>query len=101
MVLKKHKFRYQTQLRQNYKYKELQYSLAKAAYSDLRLPVLFRFFFYKYYISERMASICKIKRICLRSGRFKSVHSFLREYRMFVREQLSSARFSGIRKASW
>lgn len=101
MIFKKPRFNKEIFLRQKYKQNELLYRVSKAFFSELRFPLNLRFFFFKFYISEYKYSNVRFNNLCLTSSRARSVTRFLRNYRMFSKENISYARWSGIRKSSW
>jgi hypothetical protein len=101
MSLKSIKFKTEFLKRQKYNLFELNYKLAKGFFMELRFPIILRFFFYKFFINNFKNSVTKFNNICLSSGNMHSVNSLLRMNRLFSKNILSFAKWSGIRKSSW
>lgn len=87
--------------RQKYNLNELNMQIAKSFFFDLRLPIIIRFFIYKFFLSNNKISMSNFNNLCIKSGNTRSVSSFLRMNRLFAKNLLSFAKWSGIRKSSW
>jgi len=101
MILKYLKFNKEFLKCQKYNKNELKYRFAKSLFFDLRLSVIIRFYIYKFFLANYKNSIVSFNNICIISSNFKSVFKFLRMNRLFSKNFLNFAKWSGIRKSSW
>jgi hypothetical protein len=101
MVSKHLIFKKEYNKRQKYNLNEINLQVAKSLFFDLRLPIIIRFFIYKFFISNNLLHRSRFNNLCIKSGNTRSVSSILRMNRLFAKNLLSFAKWSGIRKSSW
>lgn len=87
--------------RQKYLKYELLFYFAKGIFLDLRVPIIIRFFFFKFYISLYQYSYVKFSRYCLYSLKKNSILFFFRLNRLIIKKFISYGFWAGIRKSSW
>jgi ribosomal protein S14 len=99
-MLTKSKYLQQRKITYTFYKKELNRLFIRACLSDLRLFNNIRFYFY-YYLMFNDFKLTKKKFFCIKTFKYRGFMSFFNLSRINFRENVSFAKYSGIKYFSW